>query len=989
MTELGDFPQLAINKICDQFEHAWKQQPAPDIGQFLLRATDPQRSALLEELLAIDIELRTERDGKVDPMVYSGLGSEAVKLARSLIQHRAVSDAATSLPANDHSQNARDSDSDTKVDADRVAYSGNRQIGPYKLFRVLGEGGMGAVWMAEQKSPVRRRVALKLIRPGLDNKQVIARFEAERQALAMMDHPHIAKVFDAGTTEAGQPYFVMEWVQGISFTDYCDQHRLSVRHRLELFIPVCRAVQHAHQKGIIHRDLKPSNVLVSLHDGVPVPKVIDFGLAKALQHQARLTDKSVFTEFGQVVGTLRYMSPEQAELTAVDIDTRTDIYSLGVMLYEILTGSTPIERETLCNGAILTVLETIRNREPVRPSVRLSNIADEAVSDISDQRRTDGSKLKSILRGDLDWIVMKALEKDRVRRYATANDLVEDIQRYLNDEAVQARPPSARYKFSKFVRKNRGLVTASTVIVVLLLAGIGFSLWFGLAAERARRVAVRQKQIADDTAKQVRLEKDKADRSAKRSADVLQIVTQSFKSADPHSGSDAQMSAKDVLINAQRSLKNSELDDEGSVILLESLTSSFFGLGEFDLATQTASEKLAIQERTLGFDHPDTLRSRNDLACVFTVNQQPEKAIPLLEPTLAAMKAVLGEDDPSVLRAESSLATAYKMTGRLTKAIDVLERTLSATRARLGPTHPDTYRAMGSLASAYKAADRLDEALPLDQQALAGLEAAFGEDHLDTLTAMNNLASAYELAGRLDEAIPLFEKTLELTKTKGGVDHPNTLTSMNNLACAYTTAGRFDEAIALHRQTVQVAQTKLGAEHPYTLASMANLADAYYSAARYRECQQVYEQVLPTMKAVLGPNHPDTLTVLHNLAAAYARTKDFEKSIPLFAESLHAQEALLGRNHPETQLAVAELGADYCDAGDYDAGIPLLEEAYQASAENEDLAWVPDELCTNYLRAGRTQKLFEMAGDELAQLTSHLKQAWNDWAGRLAKSDRE
>jgi eukaryotic-like serine/threonine-protein kinase len=342
-------------------------------------------------------------------------------------------------------------------------------IGPYKLIEVIGTGGMGTVYMAQQTEPVKRLVALKLIKPGMDSKQVIARFEAERQALAMMDHPNIAKVLDAGTTAAGQPYFVMEMVKGDPLTTYCDQHRLTPTQRLELFVPVCHAIQHAHQKGVIHRDVKPSNILVALYDGRPVPKVIDFGIAKATGQQ--LTDLTLVTGFGAVVGTLEYMSPEQAERNQLDIDTRSDIYSLGVLLYELLTGSTPLEKKRLKEAGFLEVLRIIREEEPPRPSTRLSESKDSLPS-ISAQRQTEPAKLTRLVRGELDWIVMKALDKDRSRRYETANGLAMDVQRYLTDEPVQAFPPSAWYRFQKFVRRNKAAVLATLVFIFLLLAGI-------------------------------------------------------------------------------------------------------------------------------------------------------------------------------------------------------------------------------------------------------------------------------------------------------------------------------------------------------------------------------------------------------------------------------------------------------------------------------------------------------------------------------------
>ncbi|MEM7475458.1 MAG: protein kinase, partial [Planctomycetota bacterium] len=404
--------------------------------------------------------------------------------------------------------------------SEQVGYQPGDPIGPYKLVKRIGEGGMGTVWLAEQEQPVRRRVALKLIKTEHASQEIVARFEAERQALALMEHLNIAKVFDAGTSDSGAPYFVMEFVNGVPLTKYCDSRKLSIRARLQLFIPVCRAVQHAHQKGIIHRDLKPSNVLVTEQDGQPVPKVIDFGLAKADQ-SLTLTDKSISTEFGRVVGTIQYMSPEQAELDSIDIDTRTDIYSLGVMLYELLTGSTPLDRDTLGDNALLQILQIIREKEPPRPSMRLSSTANTA-SEVSDRRKIAPSKLQQILKGELDWVVMKALEKDRSRRYATANDLAEDLSGYLSGHAISARPPSTTYRLQKFVTRNKGLVASLAAIAFLLVAGIvGTSLGLLRANQKAieaneqTKLANGKTRELSDANKLVNAQKEELDREAK------------------------------------------------------------------------------------------------------------------------------------------------------------------------------------------------------------------------------------------------------------------------------------------------------------------------------------------------------------------------------------------------------------------------------------------------------------------------------------------
>jgi serine/threonine protein kinase len=396
------------------------------------------------------------------------------------------------------------------------------RIGRYKLLQKIGEGGCGVVYMAEQEEPVRRRVALKVIKLGMDTKQVVARFEAERQALALMDHQNIAKVLDAGATDQGRPFFVMELVKGIPVTRYADENNLDTRQRLELFIQICQAVQHAHQKGIIHRDLKPSNILVADHDGTPVPKVIDFGIAKATTDQ-RLTNKTLFTALEQFIGTPAYMSPEQAKLSGLDVDTRSDIYSLGVLLYELLTGRTPFDTQKLLAAGYDAVMRTIREEDPPKPSARLSTLAKEELSAVAAQRGAEPAKLGRLVRGDLDWIVMKALEKDRTRRYETANAFARDVEAYLEQEPVSAAAPSAAYRARRFIGRNRLVVGFSTALALSLLAGTIFSTWQAWRANRYAREAELQRGTATNEAARALMARDQSEVNAYGSRILLAV----------------------------------------------------------------------------------------------------------------------------------------------------------------------------------------------------------------------------------------------------------------------------------------------------------------------------------------------------------------------------------------------------------------------------------------------------------------------------------
>jgi serine/threonine protein kinase/tetratricopeptide (TPR) repeat protein len=780
-------------------------------------------------------------------------------------------------------------------------------IGPYKLLEQIGEGGMGVVYMAEQTQPVRRKVALKIIKPGMDTKQVIARFEAERQALAMMDHPNIARVYDAGATESGRPYFVMELVRGIPITEYCDHHRLSIPVRLGLFMQVCQAVQHAHQKGIIHRDIKPTNVLVTSLDGSPLPKVIDFGIAKATGQS--LTDKTLFTGFAQLIGTPLYMSPEQAELSAVDVDTRSDIYSLGVLLYELLTGTTPFDQDTFRTAALDEVRRIIREQEPPKPSTRLSGLGAKLTT-VSENRQTDARKLNRSLRGELDWIVMKALEKDRRRRYETPSGLARDVGRYLAGDPVEAGPPSAWYRLRKAARRNR----AATVVAAALVAGTVVSTWQAWRATRAEELA-RQRLGEVEGARAATATALQQSEEARAQADATStFLVEALSSPNPSAGG-REVKVADVLDRA-----SAKLDKEfaGSPVtkgaLLEALGKTYQGLGLYDKAVNLLTKAAAVREAALGPDHPHTLFSRNDLAIAYWTAGRRSEATALFEATLKIREAALGPDHPDTLALRNNLASAYLTAGRTSEAIPLLESTLKIREAALGPDHRDTLASRHNLASAYRAAGRYSEAIPLLESTLKLKEAKLGPDHPSTLASRHNLADAYLDVGRTSEAIPLLESTLKLEEAKLGPDHPGTLDSRNSLADAYLDVGRTSEAIELFESTLKLYEAKQGPDHPDTLTCRHNLAGAYQEVGRTSEAIALYESTLKLFEAKLGPDHPQTLYCRNSLAGGYRTAGRMAEAIRLYEETLKLRTAKLGPDHPHTCVSMNALTEAYLSA---------------------------------------------------------------------------
>ncbi len=769
-------------------------------------------------------------------------------------------------------------------------------IGRYRIIRLLGEGGMGAVYEAEQEQP-RRTVALKVIKPGLAAPGLLRRFEQESQALGRLQHPGIAQIYEAGTADSGfgpQPYFAMEFIRGESLLRYAEAHHLNTRQRLEVMAKVCEAVHHAHQRGIIHRDLKPGNILV---DESGQPKVLDFGVARATDSDALATHQ---TDVGQIVGTLAYMSPEQVLGDPLELDTRSDVYSLGMILYELLAG-----------------------RQPYKVSPRLP----EAVQTIREGDPAPLSSVSRTYRGDIETIVAKALEKDKGRRYASAAGMAEDIRRYLNDEPIIARPPSAMYQLRKFARRHKALMAGGAAVFVVLIAGIIASTLEATRARRAEQVALRETATAEAVNNFLQ-----NDLLAQASAKVQ---------AQPDKKPDPDLKVRTALDRAAARIAGKFATQplvEASI--RQTIGNTYRDLGLFPEAQRQMERALELRQRVLGERQHDTLITMQRLAEVYSYEGKATQAEPLFIHTLEVERRVLGEEHRDTLETLDLLAQLYDDEGKYAQAEPLFINGLEVRRRTLGEEHPDTVSSLSNLATDYWNQGKYAQAETLWIKALKIEQRVLGDEHPDTLTGMNNLATLYQAQGRYAEAEPLLTKALEGQRRVLGDEHPSTLNTMNNLAVTYGFQGKYVQAEPLFAQLVEGQRRTLGGEHPQTLNSMSNLAMLYAYEGKYAPAEPLLTKLLEVDRRALGEEHPYTLITMNNLALLYRYQGKYAQAEPLYIEVLALQGRVLGPEHPRRLASLNDLALLYLNQGKDAQAEALLREALDSHEKTRTNTWV-------------------------------------------------
>ena len=831
-------------------------------------------------------------------------------------------------------------------------------VGRYKLLQQIGEGGFGVVFMADQIEPVQRKVALKIIKAGMDTKEVIARFEAERQALALMDHPNIARVLDAGATESGRPYFVMELVKGIRITDYCDQNDLSTQERLKLFIKVCHAVQHAHQKSVIHRDLKPSNVMVTLQDGEAVPKVIDFGIAKATGQ--RLTGKTLFTRYEQMIGTPAYMSPEQAALSGLDVDTRTDIYALGVLLYELLTGVTPFDGETLAQAAFDEIRRMIRETEPPKPSTRLHAMG-EKLTEVAKHRRTDPAALRRSVRGDLDWIVMKALEKDRRRRYGTANDLATDVQRHLEHQPVVAIPPGTLYRTRKFVRRHRIGVALAASVTGALIIGLAVSL---IGFTKARR------------------ERDRAVEAEARRAQVAKFLEDMLQGVGPSValGRDTTLLREILDKTAERVASDLRGQPEVEGELRYTLGEVYWEIGELEKAETMHRRALALRRAALGNEHPDIARSMQRLGHVLWRRGQVNEAEKLGREAVAMQRKLYGDEHLELAKSLTDLAAVFTWRDNQAEVEKLLREALAIQRKLLGNEHLEVANSLAELSLATVAyTDRAPEAEAMQREALAIWKKVLGEDHPEVaVQSLKFRAWNLRREGKLAEAEIALRELLAAQKKLRGDEHPEVALQLYNLGNVLGRQGKLAEAEAALREAIARQRKFLGGESGELSQSLHSFGNVVRARGRSAEAEAAHREALAIRKRMLGNENFFTVLSLQELANDLWSQRKLAEAETALHEALAIRRKLYGNKHPVVVGAILQLAIMLRDEGKLTEAGPLADELLELrrkllGPEDKDYPALLDAMVEPLSDLGKLAEAEEVARESLAIYRKHGK----------------
>lgn len=851
--------------------------------------------------------------------------------------------------------------------------------GRYTIISSIGEGGMGAVFLAQQNAPVSRKVAIKFIKGGLDSEAVVARFDMERSVLALMEHPGIAQVFDGGQTGDGVPYFVMEFVDGHGLNTYCDRNRLSIHDRLALFVSVCKAVQHAHLKGIIHRDLKPGNILVNEVDGVPSVKVIDFGVAKAVDGNVV---KSNVSTTALVIGTPVYMSPEQAVPGNSDIDVRSDVYSLGVILYELLIGVTPHEFAG-ASGDILELLSEIRDSEAPKPSTKFGSA--KTGTEIASLRRTNAEKLAKLLQGDLDWIVLRALEKDRDRRYLTVSAFAQDVNRYLANEMVHARPPSRRYRLRKFVVRNRGAVLAGCVLLLTLTVGIIGTSWGMFEARYQAEVAEgesRKKNVAL-LEKQSALEEETRQRQFAEAIsdfleqDFLDLTSDGGRLAWGIQAINEFSNLEDMLDRAVRKLEaRSDLAPEIEARLRLAIARSYAFRASANKAVPQYEKCIKLLSQLEEESSESMIECLVGLGSCLTGTKREKDALSLFKRSSETSKAVLGKAHPLTLHCRGMLGNAYRFAGDSATAIDIHEQCLEIARTELEPTNlvqascvknlsqsylvvrrweeagmilEDVLEAFkdeelvvrqlnDSLANVYINQGRFSEALPLVQDAVNFSIEAYGEESRKTMDVMQGLILCLNKLGRTEESILLGERVVEIGKTKFGENDPRYMNTALSLAMAYRAAGLHEKSLQMFQQQLDWSRATYGDRHLSTLWAMSSIQSAAFTLGNHELANEMGEKLLENAQGVVSDDHEVSIRTRQLLGLVAYREGNYETSVAVYEELLAVRRRTIGEDHPLAVLVMSDLAVNYRDAGRLKDSIETLESMRAKLGVVPDLA---------------------------------------------------